>query len=159
MGHDDDPPVDFGKALLGFPAKGSQNSFGNIFNIADAIADIFIINLVENLTDFFQGFFQGPFGVNLFFLDGPNGGIPEHAVLENHQMAIQDKGEIVDFLGHPVFEGLHLLFNHPKRLFKTGHLSVEMLRIDQVLVQNLDFASVHKVGFANDNTRIYSYAF
>ena len=158
VGHDNDPSVDFRKALLGFSAKRPQNPFGDIFHIADTVADIFVINLVENFTDFFQGFFQCPLGINFFILDCTNSRIPKHAVLEDHQMAVQNKGEIVDFLRHSVLEGLHLFFDHSKGLFEPLHLSIQMFCVYQILIQDLDFASVHEMGFANDNTRINGYA-
>ena len=53
MSYNNHPLVNFTKTLAGIPGKGPEEPFRNIFHIADAVADIFVIDLFKNFSYLF----------------------------------------------------------------------------------------------------------
>ena len=81
-----------GAALL--VAQVHAQPAGDVVQVALALVQIRIVDLVEHGGDFVERALHGPLGVDALLHDDRRGAADEHRVVEHQQLRVEDGGEI-----------------------------------------------------------------
>ena len=127
VGHEDGRSGRLIRRVAGAAGEQVEHPVRHLADVAVALADVGVVDLLEPLADVGEGPGQGPFRVDLLAPDDGHGTLVDHPVLEHEQVAIDDRQGVGQVGGQPFAQ---------HRQFATGsdHRLEEPLDLDLDLV-------------------------
>ena len=137
---------------MGHALHVAQDAFDHLLQVGLALTQVLVLHLVELASDDLQLGGQRPFGVVQTIGDPVLDAAGEHFILQQHQVHIQQRGQLLGGIGGNVFLQTLNFLDH--RIAATAHavdLALDLPRLDEIM-RHLHAAGAHKHRAANRDT-------